>query len=101
MHCPTGKQFLEVLKKVDTRRRNFQGYSLYALLFVVALIPMTEVLQKIEVGYQLKKRGNRISHLMLMDDIMLFEICTKEIDTLIKTVRTVSRDIKMEFRIKK
>ena len=54
-----------------------------------------------EVGYQLKKRGSRINHLMFIDDIKLFGRGTKEIDALVPTVRIVSGDIRMEFGIEK
>ena len=89
------------LAEVNIRRGIFQGDSLSPLLFVVAMIPMTRVLQKMEVGYQLKKEGNRINHLMFMDDIKLFGKNAQEIDTLVQTVRILSQDIKMEFGIEK
>ena len=38
---------------------------------------------------------------MFMDDIKLFGRGTKEIDTLVQTVRTVSGDSRMEFEIEK
>ena len=38
---------------------------------------------------------------MFMDDIKLFGRGTKEIDTLVQTVRIVSGDIRMEFGIEK
>ena len=39
------------------------------------MIPMTRVLERMEVGYQLKEGSSRINHLMFMDDIrMEFEI---------------------------
>ena len=91
----------EKLAKVNIRRGIFQGDSLSPLLFIVAMIPMTRVLQKMEVGYQLKKGGSRINHLMFMDDIKLYGKSAKEIDTLVQTVRIVSEDIKMEFGIEK
>ena len=89
------------LAEVNIRRGIFQGDSLSPLLFVVAMIPMTKVLQKMDAGYQLKKRGNKINHLMFMDDIKLYGKSIKEIDTLIQTVRIVSGDIRMEFGIEK
>ncbi|XP_068227565.1 uncharacterized protein [Palaemon carinicauda] len=73
--------------------------SLLRLLFLVAMIPMTRVPEKTEIGYQLKKGGNRINHLMSMDDIKLFAKDTKEIGMLIQTLRIISRDIKMKFGI--
>ena len=89
------------LAEVNIRRGIFQGDSLSPLLFIVAMIPMTRVLERMEVGYQLKKGGSRINHLMFMDDIKLFGRGTKEIDTLVQTVRIVSGDIRMEFGIEK
>ena len=89
------------LAEVNIRREIFQGDSLSPLLFIVAMIPMTRVLDRMEVGYQLKKGGSRINHLMFMDDIKLFRRGTKEIDTLVQTVRIVSGDIRMEFGIEK
>ena len=71
------------------------------LLFIVAMILMTRVLEGMEVVYQLKKGGCRINHLMFMDDIRLFGRGTKEIDTLVQTIRIVSDDIRMEFETEK
>ena len=65
------------------------------------MIAMTRVLERFEVGYQLKKGGSRINHLMFIDDIKLFGKGTKEIDTLVQAVRIVSGDIRMEFGIEK
>ena len=89
------------LAEVNIKRGIFQGDSLSPLLFILAMIPMTKALEKMEVGYQLKKEGSRINHLMFMDDIKLFGRSSKEIDTLIQTVRIISGDIKMEFGIEK
>ena len=47
------------LAEVNIRRGIFQGNSLSPLLFIVAMIPMPRVLERIEVGYQLKKGGSR------------------------------------------
>ena len=85
------------LAEVNIRRGIYQGDSLSPLLFIVAMIPMTRVLERMEVGYQLKKGGSRINHLMFMDDIKLFGRGTKEIGTLVQTVSIVSGDIRMEF----
>ena len=89
------------LAEVNIRRGIFQGDSLSPLLFIVAVISVTWVLERMEVGCQLKKGSSRINHLMLMDDIKLFGRGTKEIDTLVQTVRIFSGDIRMEFGIEK
>ena len=79
------------LAEVNIRRGIFPGDSLSPLLFIVAMIPVTRVLERMEVGCQLKKRGSRINHLMFMDDIKLFRRGTKQ------TIRIVSGDTRMEF----
>ena len=89
------------LAEVNIRRGIFQGDSLSPLLFIVAMISMKSVLERMEVGYHLKKGGIRINHLMFMDDIKLFGRGTKEIDSFVQTVRIVSGDIRMEFGIEK
>ena len=43
------------IAEVSIRRGIFQGDSLSPLLFTVAMIPTTRVLERMEVGYQLKK----------------------------------------------
>ena len=65
------------LAEVIIKRGIFKGDSLSPLLFIVAMIPMTKVLERMEVSYQLKKGGSRINHLMFMDDIKLFGRGTK------------------------
>ena len=87
------------LAEVNIRRGIFQGYSLSPLPFIVAMIPVTRVLERMEIGYQLKKGGSRINHLMFMDDNKLFRRGTRDIYTLVHTVRIVSGDIRMEFGI--
>ena len=62
---------------------------------------MTKALERMEIGYQLKKGGSRINHLMFMDDIKLFGRGTKDVDTLVQTVIIVSGDIRIEFGIEK
>ena len=89
------------ITEINIRRGIFQGESLSPLPFIVAMISMTRILERMEVGYQLKKGGSRTNHLMFMDDIKLFGRGTKEIDTLVQAVRIVSDDIRMEFVIEK
>ena len=65
------------------------------------MIPMTRVLERMEIGYLLKKEGSRINHLMFMVDIKLLVRGTKETDTLVQTARIVSNDTRMELGIEK
>ena len=60
------------LGNVRIRRGIFQGNSLSPLLFVLAMIPLTLVLRKTKIFYQLKRGGEKINHLLFMDDLKLF-----------------------------
>ena len=62
----------ENLGKVDIKRGIFQGDSLSQLLFVICMIPLTKVLQKIKAGYIMKKGNLKVNHLLFMDDLKLF-----------------------------
>ena len=42
-----------------------------------------------------------MNHLLFMDDLKLFGKNEREIDSLVKTVQVISKDIGMEFGIKK
>ena len=89
----------ETLGLVNIRRGIFQGDRLSPLLFVICMIPLTEVLRKVKMGYTLD--GVKINHLLFMDDLKLFAKKENEIDSLTSTVNLISRDIGMEFGIKK
>ena len=80
---------------VNIRRRISQG------LFVVSLIPLSLVLRKMKVGYDLGTRKGLINHLLFMDDLKLYGKNEKQVHTLVNTVRIVSKDIVMDFGIGK
>jgi hypothetical protein len=84
--CPTVRRFVEALKKewktemwlyhidghikrgkVTIKLGIFQGDSLSPLLFCLALMPLTNMLNKQGAGYEVKGK-NKIRHLSYMDD---------------------------------
>ena len=52
------------------------------------------------MGYALKS-GEKLNHLLLMDELKLFAKDKREINSLLSTVQIFSNDVKMEFGIKK
>ena len=90
----------EFLANVEVKRGIFQGDSLSPLLFVVCMIPLTQILRKVKCGYALKS-GEKPNHLLFMDDFKLFAKDEREINSLLSTVQIFSNDVRMEFGIKK
>ena len=89
------------LGEVSISRGIFQGDSLSPLLLVIALIPLTHILRIAEPTYKFSDDGERINHLLFMDDLKLYAMDEKGVDSLIQTVRVFSEDIGMEFGIEK
>ena len=91
----------EDLGEVSIRRGISQGDSLSPLLFVVAMIPLTSLLRREKMGYKFGKDGRKINHLLFMDDLKLYVSCRKELENLCAVVDKFSKDIRMEFGLKK
>ena len=91
----------ESLGHVDIRRGIFQGGRLSPLLFVICLIPLSLVLRKVKAAYEFKDRRRKINHLLFMDDLKLYSKSDTQIDWLVRTVHLFSKDIGMEFGVKK
>ena len=93
----------ETLGTVKIERGIFQGDSLSPLLFVMIMIPLSMILEKMctKCGYAMQKRGKVINHLLFMDDLKLYSKDRNQLDSLVNTVRVYSEDIRMEFGIEK
>ena len=91
----------QTLGEVNIRRGIFQGDSLSPLLFVLAMIPLSEVLRKTKLGYDLGIGRGKLNHLLFMDDLKIYAKNEKELESLIHTVRIFSQDINMEFGLSK
>ena len=89
------------LRDVKINRGIFQGDSLSQLLFVLCMIPMSLVLRKVKAGYEWGKREFSLNHLVFMDDLKLYRMREKQIDSLVRTVHILSTDMGMEFGIRK
>ena len=91
----------QTLGEVEIRRGIFQGDTLSPLLFVVAMIPLTLLLRKEKMGYSFGETGEKINHLLFMDDLKLFGRNMDEVNKLCNVVHKFSKDIGMEFGMSK
>ena len=60
------------LGEVNIRRGILQGDTLSPLLFVLALIPLTTLLNGLDQDYRMGKNRGKINHLLFMDDLKLY-----------------------------
>lgn len=89
------------LCNVEIKRGIFQGDSLSPLLFVMAMIPLSFLLNKEKLGYEFKGSSQQVNHLFFMDDLKLYGKSERELNELILIVSEYSKDIGMEFGFEK
>ena len=87
----------EKLGKFDIRRVVFQGDSLYPLLFVLCMLPLTWFLRRAKAEHKCGNKGLKLNPLLFMDGLKLSAKSEKQIDSLVQTVHTFSEDIGMQF----
>ena len=91
----------EVIGDCNIRRGIFQGDSLSPLLFIIAMLPLSKILNNTKKGFKLSQDSGKMNHLLYMDDLKLFASSMKEITELTTTVDKFSQDIGMEFGLNK
>jgi len=81
----------------------FQGDSLSALCFFLAMNPLSTLLNREQMGYKINSNNNhiRLSHLFFMDDLKLFSSTREKLNHLLDTTTKFSNDIGMQFCIEK
>ena len=89
-----------MLGEASITRGIFQGDSLSPLLFVIAMMPLTQVLRNSRPVYEFKNKL-KINHLLHLDDLKLFAKTEDDVESLINTVRIVSDDTGMQFGLSK
>ena len=90
----------ETLGEVDIRRGIFQGDSFSPILFLVVLIPISIILNEIDLRY-VTRQNQKLNHLLFMDDLKQYPKSERELDSLIQTVRIFSGDVGMVFGLGK
>ena len=78
-----------------------QGDSLSPLHFIISLIPLALALRRMKQEYSFQKGKGMLNHLLFMDDLKLYGSDHIEIDSLVRTVEIVTKDIGMKFGIDK
>ena len=79
-----------------------RAYFMSPILYVFGLIALIHTLLKVNAGYELGKgRHKKINHLLFVDDLKLDGNSKKEAERLRNTVRIFSKDIAVEFDLRK
>ena len=60
------------LGEVEIKHGIFQGDSLFPLVFVSALIPLSLILRKEKAAYEFSESKEKINHLLIMDDLKFY-----------------------------
>ena len=89
------------LGEVNINRGIFQGDSLSPLLFIKSLTLLAPVLRRMKQGYSFQKGKSKLNLSLFMDELKLYESNQNEIDSLVRTVETVTKDIGLKFGIDK
>lgn len=87
------------IEGVQIKRGIFQGDSLSPLLFIIALNPLSLLLNRRTNGYSLK--GVCISHVLYMDDLKSFASSYENLKKMVGLIEGFTSDIGMELGLKK
>ena len=92
---------------VKIKRGIFQGDSLSPLLFCLTMDPLSKLLKKQNIGYDMNRTKGEgamkqiITHLLFMDDLKLYANNDENLHKLVQTVQTFSKDVHMDFGLDK
>ena len=88
----------QYLRDVDICRGMYQRDR---LLFMLALMPVSSLLNQSGKGFQVTATLPKLSHLLYLDDLELYAKNRNELESLLHTVRIFSSSIGMEFGLNK
>ena len=66
--------------------RHISGDSLYPLLFIIVMIPLSILLKREKLGYPFGPDGKLFNHLLFMNDLKLFGCNEGELEKLVDLV---------------
>jgi hypothetical protein len=97
MHIHRENMLIET-EEIEIKCEIFQGDSLSPLLFCICLIPLTEQLNRLNMGYE---EHTTKTKMLCMDDLKLLGKSEEELQKQIQMVTTFSDDIHVEFELNK
>lgn len=86
---------------INIQRGIFQGDSLSALWFCMAMNPLSTILNKENIGYQIGKHTQTISHLLYMDDLKIYSTTKTNMQKMLYKIESFTSDIRMEMGLDK
>ena len=90
----------EIFGGVPIKKGVFQGDALSPLLFVNGLMPLTHIRGAGNPRYEFRT-GEKINHLLFIDDLKLYSKCERVFDSVIQTVKIFTEDIEVSFGMDK
>ena len=87
------------LGEVEIKRCFFRGDSLSCLVFVLALIPLSLILKKMNAAHEFSESKDKINH--LMDGLKLYSENEKGLESLVQKVCVFIEDAGMDFGMEK
>ena len=95
------KQEVMQSQPIQIRSGIFEGDFISPLLFCIALIPLTNELNRGDCGYHVHGTERKINHLLYIGDLKLLGINENDLKNEIKIVQTISKFINMNFGFEK
>ncbi|XP_052744244.1 uncharacterized protein LOC128199309 [Bicyclus anynana] len=99
--CLHGERLAAADDRIRIRRGIFQGDCLSPLWFCLALNPLSTLLEGSGTGFQFRRGGTKVPHLLYMDDLKLLAPNATRLQELLNLTTGFSNSIRMELGLDK
>ncbi|XP_052738597.1 uncharacterized protein LOC112058219 [Bicyclus anynana] len=99
--CLHGERLADADDRIRIRRGIFQGDCLSPLWFCMALNPLSTLLEGSGTGFQFRRGGTKVPHLLYMDDLKLLAPNATRLQELLNLTTGFSNSIRMELGLDK
>ncbi|XP_059054545.1 uncharacterized protein LOC131848640 [Achroia grisella] len=96
-----GERLTDTADRIEIKRGIFQGDCLSPLWFCLSLNPLSTLLENSGTGFQYRRGGTRVSHLLYMDDLKLLAPSVERLTELLTIVNDYSSSVRMALGIDK